>query len=390
MPLLHPAQRLTLAVLLAGCVSLPPAESAAQEPAVRSILLFIADGAGVEYWTAARLHQGRLAVEAMPTVGLVVTGMATADLTDSAAAATALATGTRTFLGAVGVGPACLERLLEDAAAGRELGTCDPLESLFDVAKRTGRATGIVTTAPVVDATPAAFVAKSSGRGYARFGGDIARQLAAFGLDAIAGAGERYFRGGDASDAEDLLDHLCLTHTCITSAADLRSYSGDAPLIALFGDEYMPVAGERSPSLPEMTEAALRRLSRSPGGFVALFESEGSDIAGHANAPLETIVAEMLEFDRAVEIGLDYARRTPGTLVLVTSDHETGGLSLINVGGGLTLANQRDSRLLASYATTRHSAAMVPLFAFGPGAERFAGIRDNEEVGRMLKELIAP
>jgi alkaline phosphatase len=127
-----------------------------------------------------------------------------------------------------------------------------------------------------------------------------------------------------------------------------------------------------------MVAAALARLERHPAGFVAVFETEATDNAGHGNAPLERVVADVLEFDRAVALVLDFARRTPGTLVVVTSDHETGGLSLVESGRDFT----------AAYATPGHTAALVPLFAAGPRAERFGGLRRNDEIGRALLEIV--
>jgi alkaline phosphatase len=126
-----------------------------------------------------------------------------------------------------------------------------------------------------------------------------------------------------------------------------------------------------------MVEAALLRLGSSDAGFVALMEVEGTDVVGHANDPLASVVAEMLEFDRGVAVGLEFARANPATLVIVTADHETGGLGLFN----------QDGQLAARYLSTGHSGAMVPLFAAGPQSERFRGIRGNDEIGRLLLEI---
>lgn len=112
--------------------------------------------------------------------------------------------------------------------------------------------------------------------------------------------------------------------------------------------------------------------------LVALFETEATDNAPHANMPLERIAADILEFDSAIGVALQFASRSPGTLVIVTSDHETGGLSLVEEGADFEL----------KYATGGHSAALVPLFAAGPGAERFGGFRDNFEIGRLLLAIV--
>jgi alkaline phosphatase len=113
-------------------------------------------------------------------------------------------------------------------------------------------------------------------------------------------------------------------------------------------------------------------------GFVALFESEATDNSTHANMPLQRITTDILEFDRAVSLALDFATRTPGTLVIVTGDHETGGVSLAETGPDFELR----------YTTTGHTAALVPLFAFGPGAEAFGGLRSNHEIGGALLRIV--
>jgi alkaline phosphatase len=111
---------------------------------------------------------------------------------------------------------------------------------------------------------------------------------------------------------------------------------------------------------------------------VAVFESEGPDKVGHVNASLDSIVAEMLEFDRAVATGLEYARVRPNTLVVVTSDHETGGLALAMLG----------TEVVAGYVTLNHTGAMVPIFALGRLSERFEGFHENDEIGRLLLEVL--
>lgn len=255
---------------------------------------------------------------------------------------------------------------------------CVAEETWFQAAERRGKATGVVTTTAVVDATPAAFVANSPSRYWVD---PIAEQFAAAGLEVLLGGGRAHFEAATRDDRRDLLGELCQRSACVSDAAELAAYSpDDRPLVGLFVPGEMDAAGEREPTIPAMVEAALARLSRDPDGFVALFESEGTDVTGHANRPLAEITAEMLEFDRAVGVALDFARRTPGTLLVVTADHETGGLTLPESGDTLVI----------EYSTGRHTGALVPLFAYGPGSERFAGLLQNYEVGRRLEELAVP
>jgi len=344
---------------------------------VRNVILFIGDGVGTAYWTAARIAAGRLHLERMRVGGLTDTRGTTGYVTDSAAGATVYATGQRTYNGAIGVGDRCRALFAADSAAVmRDPAACDPLEGVFDVARRAGIATGLVATSSVTHATPAAFGAKVP---YRRFEAEIAEQLAANPIDVLLGGGKGFFDGALRRDGRDLWTPLCRAARCLTDPAQLDRYTADdRRLVGLFAPEHLEAAPERRPTLPQMTRVALERLARSPEGFFVMVEASQPDWRGHDNAPLSEVVAEMVDFDEAVAVALDFAERTPGTLVLVVADHETGGLALRGVSGTLT----------AFYTTTGHTATMTPHFAWGPGAERFGGILDNHEIGRMLLEIV--
>lgn len=343
---------------------------------VRRVIFLIGDGTGTAYWSAAKFSADRLAVQDMPVVGLVDTRSSNARVTDSAAGATVYATGERTYNGAIGVGPACKELFARDSAAVmRNPASCAPLETVLQRVERRGWATGLVATSSVTHATPASFAAHVP---YRRMEPQIAEQLAASGVDVLLGGGLGFFAGSARPDGRNLLDAACADAVCIRTAEELAAYrADDRRLIGLFAEKGMPAAGERTPSLPAMTAAALGRLARDPDGFLLVVEGSQPDWRGHDNAPIRELVAEVVDFDRAIGVALEFARATPGTLVVVTADHETGGLAL----------GEKADTLTAMYSSTAHTAEMVPLFAYGPGAERFAGIRENYEVGRILMEL---
>lgn len=364
-------------VAAAGCAAPMPAPVATPAAApVRNIILLVADGAGIGLWTAAELASDSLAVKGMPVVGLIDTQSARHRVTDSAAGATAFATGERVTNRTISVAPSCPMPEPRDPVVSPWPAGCDRLESWFRIARDKGKATGVVTTTGVVDATPAAFVAHSPSR---YWHAPIAEQFAAFGLDVLLGGGRQFFAGDTRPDRRDLLGEMCARSRCVSSAAELAAYRPDErPLVGLFSPADMDELERRPVGVPAMVEAALGKLARDPDGFVAVFESEATDNATHANAPLERITADMLEFDRAVGVALDFARRTPGTLVIAVGDHETGGLALVDAGAGVEL----------KYTTRGHSAAMVPLFASGPAAERFGGVRENYQVGRTLLEIV--
>ncbi|HEX9885351.1 MAG TPA: alkaline phosphatase [Longimicrobiales bacterium] len=335
--------------------------AAGQEARPTSVILLVADGAGVAHWTLARFASDDLAVDRMPVAGLVNTRGWDHEITGSAAGATALATGVRTFIGAIGVGPDSL-----------------PRESALELASGRGWATGLITTTSVADATPAAFAAHVASRDEMV---EIFRQMTAAPVDVILGGGRNLLARALERDSLDLRSELEERYAYVETAAALEDAvaGGSGRVLGLFAPGSMARAGERTPSLVEMTRAALAILEKDEDGFFLMVENEGSDTEAHANAERDVLTAEMLDFDAAVGVALDHRERNPGTLVVVVADHETGGIHL-------THDANRD--IVMGYATTYHTAALVPLFAAGPGAERFSGMRDNDEVGRALMELM--
>lgn len=376
---------LSLAILAGACapqtgqtgISATEAERALAAEAPRNFIVFLGDGVGTAYWTAARLHQDSLAVERMSVAGLTDTRSSDADVTDSAAGATVYATGVRTYNGAIGVGPQCKELFAADSAAVmQDPAACDPLESVFDLAWERGIATGLVSTSSLTHASPASFGSKVP---YRRMQAEIASQLASNPIDVMLGGGEGWFDGRLRADGQNLLAELCATAACLNSTEELAAYQpDDRRLVGLFAEDGMPVAAERVPTLPEMTQVALNRLQDAENGFFLFVEGSQPDWRGHDNRPLEEVVGEMVDFDAAIGVGLDFARNTPGTLVLVVADHETGGLSLVTEQG----------QIAARYTTGGHTGEMTPYFAHGTGAHRFGGIMQNDAMGQVLMEMV--
>jgi alkaline phosphatase len=358
----------------AGCTRIHAAAPATAPP-VDNIILMVADGAGIAYWSAAKLRAAELAVQSMPVVGLVDTRSASSRPTDSAAGATAYSTGQRVFNRSLSV--RCESQEQRDAAQrAADPNACTPLETVFEAARKRGMATGLVTTTSVIDATPAAFVAHVPDR-YMRSA--IAEQFTGAGLDVLIGAGRGRFVGVAGADGRDLWEQLCARATCASDAREFAAYRPEqGPLVAVFPGDILPAAAERSPSLEQLTRTALERLSRNPRGFVAVVETEHTDEFGHNHHSADDIAAEVIAFDRAIAAALEFARAHPRTLVLVTADHETGGMALDFSG----------DTLRAAYTTAHHTAEMVPLFAAGAGAERFGGMRENYEIGRILMGIV--
>ncbi|HYF26837.1 MAG TPA: alkaline phosphatase [Baekduia sp.] len=359
--------------------SLPP--PAPQRQAVgpaTSVIFLLGDGMGAGARALIRRATGeRLQMDALPRRARVRTDPAEPDgaVTDSAAAATAFATGHKTSNGAVAVDP-----------AGR------PLPTILERAKAAGKATGLVTTSLLTDASPAAFAAHVADR---REHEEIARQyLDRTRPDVLLGGGARAFGAGLLARAERL------GYEVLHSAREMRASRGRR-LLGLFASGPLFHAapepdGVYAPpvSLAAMTRKALTTLGRHRRGFFLLVEEEAIDELAHANNA-ELVAAAGVAFDAAVGAARAYARRHPSTLVVVGGDHETGGLSVVDGGrpagpgedGPFTRA-AGGPPFLAAWTTTAHTARDVPFSASGPGAGAIAGTLDNTAIHDVLSAAL--
>ena len=356
-----PVLVLGLALVLGACASGPRGPGTLDRPT--SVILLISDGAGVAHWTLARFATDDLALERMKTVGLVDTRGSDHEVSGSAPTASAYATGVRTFMGAISVGPDSL-----------------PVRTVLEVAMEQGKSTGLMTTTAIQDATPAAFGAHAVSRTELA---DISRQYIDRGVTVLLGGGRRFFQS-DLQGGNDLLARARTKYTYVETVDDLLALRPDTVemLLGLLADSDMGVVADRGAgTLRRMTETALEILGHDPDGFFLMVENEESDTQAHGNADEATITTEMLDFDEVVRLALAYQTDHPETLVLVTGDHETGGLSL-------PYGADPERSAFISWATPGHTGALIPIFASGPGAERFGGMIRNDRVGQILMELL--
>lgn len=311
-----------------------------------AVILFIGDGMGAGQIDAASLYRhgarGGLAMQRLAHVGQVRTASASG-ITDSAAAATAMATGVFTYNGRVGVD--------RDGA---------PAATLIERASQRGWASGVVTTTSLSHATPAGFTSHVSSRGLYT---DIAAQMVhATHPDVMLGGGAAYFD-------QALHDELSAGgYNQVTTAAELAAaVAARAP--RLFG-AFTPydmtfvaarAAGTTEPTLADMTAAALATLSRDPHGFFLMVEGGRIDHGGHANS-LVDVVHDTLAFDDAVAYGIAWARGRGNVTVMVTADHETGGLEVVQEARAGEYPSVR-------WRWGNHTNDRVSLFAEGPGTE---------------------
>lgn len=344
--------------LLAGC---------AGNDKPRHIILLIGDGMGVAQVTAAKTVKGTLAMERLPVGGLLTTYCSNAYVTDSAASGTALACGEKTNKGMVGMRP--------DSTT---------MTSILDVAESANWATGLVAACKITHATPASFIGNVPSR---KMDNEIAVQMAEGQAEVLFGGGIENFvpasvPGSRRKDDLDLLGKLAETHEITTTAEAFNAMATPLRAVALLDSGHTPTSDKRSVSLPALTAKALDILSQDKEGFFLMVEGSQIDWECHGNNS-EGTIREAVDFDNAIAVVMDWAEAHPGTLVLVTADHETGGYALLD--GSI------DEKTVTKphFATDYHSGAMVPIFAYGPGAEHFGGIHDNTHVGKMLKSIIA-
>lgn len=334
-----------------------PAGAATPEPATatpRGIVLIVGDGMGSAHFTLARLLRGNAyQIGRLPKVGLVATAASDTLVTDSAAAATAFATGVRTRKGYVGTGP--------DGA---------PRRTVAEAAEERGLATGLVTTAIFGDATPAAFAAHVTDRGELDI---IARQMTSRGIDVLASTGLERLGNGRPT-----LEQLATGggYLPVRTAEALWS-AGEQPVLAILPSGALD---SESPELPlaDLAAWSLERLSRDPDGFFLLVEHEGTDTASHRNES-EALMSSVVELDKAVGAVLAFAHARGDILVIVVGDHETGGLQVAGVPGAPELI----------WRDKYHSGEAVPIFSEGPGSGAFGGFIDNTSVGKALFALVA-
>lgn len=329
------------------------AGSATADTLPRNVILFIGDGMGPAHVTW--LHHLRGAGSHLATMrlaALVDTAAADRAVTDSAAAASAYATGMKTHYRALSVAPD---------------GT--PRRTVLEAAEAVGMATGLVTTAAFFDATPAAFAAHWPIR-YER--AKVIPQMLGSGVDVIAGGGLDAF-GRDGLPALETLA-ADAGFALITSKEALATVRAARSLV-VFARQERDVDHPDFP-LAALTRFALERLGDDPDGFFLLVEHEGIDSASHQNHRDDT-ARSLRSFDDAIGVALEFARARADTLVLVTGDHETGGLRLTG-----------NETLRPEWSTVDHTGAGVPLFVHGPGVGSLPAVVANDAVGRLLLELV--
>ena len=356
------------------------------ERKANNIILLIADGMGIGHISTYRLLRGgpneRVSLDLFPVSGFVLTHSSDAIITDSAASATAFSTGKKTNNGVLG--------LDKDYRF---------IENFTEKIQKHGFVNSLISTSDITHATPAAFVSHVESRSNTD---EISKQIIKSNIITVLGGGRHFFLpqelGGERKDKINLLQQIKLSHILLTEKSELESFSfaSENKVIGLFADKHLRNIEdienhELEPSLREMLNFAIKRSLQvnkdSCKGFFIMAEGSQVDWAGHAN-DLDYLEREMHDFDQAVQLAFNYAKEDQNTLVIVTSDHETGGL-LIEPE---LLNDYLSSKVKFSFNTGvgygSHTGAPVPIYAYGPGSENLTGTLDNTDVFYAMLEAL--
>lgn len=336
-------------------VALPESVKFKKRP--KNIILLIGDGMGVaQVYSALTANKGQLNLNYLKHIGFSQTQSADDYITDSAAGGTAIATGVRVKNGVIAID--------EDGKA---------LKSILYISENNNKATGLVSTSAITHATPASFVANQPDRGMYE---DIAEDFLDSGIDLFIGGGKEHFTSRE--DGRNLLEELSQNNYRVFSSLEEAASVKTGPMAILTAPIHNEVYPERGNLLPDATQKAIEVLQSNKEGFFLMVEGSQIDWGGHANNTTH-IVHETLDFDRAIGKALAFAANNKETLVIVTADHETGGMTIDN--GDISKGT-----LSAKYTTGDHTGIMVPVFAYGPGAESFIGIYNNTDLFLKMVE----
>lgn len=343
--------------------TLPEIEDSIAFTPPKNIVLMIGDGMGLTQITAGLYMNGnKLNLEEFKYIGLHKSYSSDDLITDSAAGATALSAGKKTYNGAIGVD--------ENGKAAK---------TILEEAEEANFSTGLVVTSSITHATPASFFAHQKQRTMME---EIAADMLGSGVDFFVGGGKKYF--DRRVDERDIAKELEGKGYVVSNFIDSEFGDLSIDFSKKFG--YFTADAEPLPKsqgrdyLAQACQSALTYLSSQSGkGFFLMVEGSQIDWGGHANNS-EYIISEMIDFDEAIGVVLNFAKQDGETLIIVTADHETGGYAL---NPGSTWDSIRPA-----FTTDQHTAALIPVFAFGPGEELFSGVYENTAIYDKMKKAL--
>jgi len=332
----------------------------AQTKKPKRIIFMIGDGMGLAQISGAlAFYAWQNAFERFGNIGLMKTNSSDSYVTDSAAGATAFSIGKKTYNGAIGVD---------------SLGNAS--ETIFETLKKqTSWGTGIVATSSITHATPAAFYAHAKSR---KESDAIAYQLLNSYCDIAVSGGRKYLQ---QKGNINLIDSLTKLGFEVNVNGSLKNSKAAKQIQALDEDGLPKMLNGRGDFLPKASMHAINVLGLNYKNYFLMIEGSQIDWGGH-DTDFNYMKTELLDFNATINDVLDFAAKDGETLVVVTADHETGGLTLQED------YNNKIRNLIPVHTTTKHTGIMVPVFAYGPGSEMFRGVYHNTEIYHKFKSLI--
>lgn len=364
-----------LAISLLGFFSCAPKASenpvpvkvpeAAPQPAP-NIILIIGDGTGLTQLSTLWYGNGKKPnYERFKVVGLSKTNSSSHQITDSGAGATAFSIGEKTYNGAIGVDQDSVSKT-----------------NITELLSEKGYTTGVVATSSITHATPASFFAHTKSR-HEHY--EIASQLVSSDIDFFAGGGIKYF--ARRPDKSSLFPTLAEKGFAVDTNSIDSNLTG-SKVGYLLADDALPSLKEgRGDFLSKATQKALHFMDEQEAPFFLMIEASQVDWGGHANNT-DYIISEVQDLDKVVGLALDYASKHENTLVVALADHETGGFALspVQVNGFGGVKKDDYNKVEGRFTTGGHTCTHIPVFAFGPHAQLFAGIYENNTVFDKLME----
>ena len=326
---------------------------------VKNVILMIGDGMSLAHmYTAWTANRGQLWLENAQYTGLSKTWCTNRLVCDSGSGGTALATGQKSCYHAVGTDP-----------------QGNPLTTLCDLAKAKGKSAGIAVTCRLWDATPCDFSCHNLDRDKEQ---KLIGDYPTSGLDYAFGGGAKYFI--NRADGRDIFKELEANGYHVSRTWDDLAAWKSGKVFAVPYDVDTPLPDERGDLLARASLKGIELLNQNRNGFFMMVEGSQLDDYGHFNQ-LDLLMKETLDFDQTIGKMMKWAAQDGETLVVVTADHETGGLTLVD-------GNKDEGKVTCCFSTKSHSGVMVPVYAFGPGSEQFSGIMENTDIFKKIKALM--
>lgn len=325
---------------------------------VRNVILMIGDGMGAATVHAALTsNKGSLNMSRAQVCGFSLTGSANKYVTDSGASATAIAIGKKTNNGSLGTD---------------DMGEAHP--TILELSAFKGMSTGLIASGSIIHATSAAFAVHNCRQ---RSCEAIALEFIQSPVDLIIGEGLMYFKS--RADGLDLMQQL--QNKGYAVYYDIDEAKPADKIAVLFDKKQFDEANkDRNEMMCKSVVLAFESLTKNPEGFFLMVEGSQINIAGQPNK-IEYLIAETLDFDKMVGLAFDFADNNPGTLVVVTAHHETGGLTILD-------GSYETGEVEAHFSTDGNTGVMVPVFAYGTGSEYFGGIYENTEIFNKICSLL--